>query len=57
VEIEPAPLTPELPMAALPAGDSLIPRLVDSTGQKGMQGILTTVSGGGTSAAKAPPKH
>src|SRR3954468_738415 len=56
-EIEPAPLTTDLPVAALPATDSLSPRLGDSTGQKAMQGILTTVSGGGTSAVKAPSRR
>ena len=57
VEIEPAPLTPALPVATLPAADSLNPQPADSAGQKAMQGILTTVSGGGTSSVKTPPKR
>jgi hypothetical protein len=56
-EIEPAPPTTDLPVAALPVGDSLSPKLADSTGQKALQGILTTVSGGGTSGVKPPPKR
>ncbi|HKG32126.1 MAG TPA: hypothetical protein VKB22_00215 [Gemmatimonadales bacterium] len=56
-EIEPAPPASDLPVAALGAADSLSPKLADSTGQKAMQGILTTVSGGATSAIKPPPKR
>lgn len=56
-EIEPAPLTTDLPVAVLPVSDSLSPKLADSTGQKAMQGILTTVSGGGTSGVKPPHKR
>src|SRR6185312_9761154 len=56
-EIEPAPLTTDLPVAALPVSDSLSPMLADSTGEKAVQGILTTVSGGGTSGVKPPPKR
>ncbi|MFL5472795.1 MAG: hypothetical protein ACJ8AM_10595 [Gemmatimonadales bacterium] len=56
-EIEPPPLTADLPVAALPATDSLSPKLADSTGQKALQGILTTVSGGGTSGVKPPSKR
>jgi hypothetical protein len=56
-EIEPAPLTTDLPVAALPASDSLSPKLADSTGEKAMQGILTTVSGGGTSGVRPPFKR
>jgi hypothetical protein len=56
-EIEPAPLTTDLPVAALPVSDSLSLKLADSTGQKAMQGILTTVSGGGTSGVKPPAKR
>ncbi|MFL5535908.1 MAG: hypothetical protein ACJ8AP_09410, partial [Gemmatimonadales bacterium] len=56
-EIEPAPLTTDLPMAALPASDSFSPKLADSTGEKAMQGILTTVSGGGTSGVRPPAKR
>ena len=51
-EIEPAPLTTDLSVAALPVSDSLSLKLADSTGQKAMQGILTTVSGGGTSGVR-----
>ena len=51
-EIEPAPLTMDLPVAALPVSDSLSPKLADSTGEKAMQGILTTVSGGGTAGVR-----
>ena len=51
-EIEPAPLTMDLPVAALPVSDSLSLKLADSTGQKAMQGILTTVSGGGTAGVR-----
>jgi hypothetical protein len=53
-EIEPAPLTTDLPVAALPVSDSLSAKLADSTGQKG---ILTTVSGGGTSGVRPPVKR
>ena len=57
-EIEPAPLTTDLPVAALPVSDSVNPKLAtDSTGQKAMQGILTTVSGGGTSGVRPPAKR
>jgi hypothetical protein len=56
-EIEPAPPTSDLPVAALAAADSLRLKPADSTGQKAMPGILTTVSGGATSAVKAPPKR
>jgi len=56
-EIEPAPLTTDVPVAALPGTDSLSPKLADSTGQRAMQGILTTVSGGGTSGVKPPAKR
>jgi len=56
-EIEPAPPASDLPVAALGAAVSLSPKLADSTGQKAMQGILTTVSGGATSAIKPPPKR
>jgi hypothetical protein len=56
-EIEPGPPASDLPVAALGAADSLSPKLADSTGQKAMQGILTTVSGGATSAIKPPPKR
>ena len=56
-EIEPAPLTTDMPVAALPVTDSLSPKLADSTGQKAMQGILTTVSGGGTSGVRPPAKR
>jgi hypothetical protein len=55
-EIEPAPLT-DLPVSALPVTDSLNAKLTDSTGQKAMQGILTTVSGGGSSGVKPPLKR
>jgi len=56
-EIEPAPPASDLPVAALGAADSLSPKPADSSGQKAMQGILTTVSGGATSALKPPPKR
>jgi len=57
LEIEPAPLTSNLALGALPADDSPSTRLADSTGQKAIHGILTTVSGGATSAVKLPPKR
>src|SRR5829696_6793244 len=56
-EIQPAPPTSDLPVAVLGAADSLSPKLADSTGPKTTQGILTTVSGGATSAVKPPPKR
>jgi hypothetical protein len=55
--IEPAPLSSELPVATLPAADSVAPRMVDSTGRKALQGILTTVSGSEPPAVRPPTKH
>ena len=55
-EIE-APVT-DLPVATLPSGDSMGSRMVDSTSQKKLQGILTTVSGGEMpSAVKTPARR
>jgi len=56
-DIAPAPLATDMPVAALTASDSLSPKLADSTGEKAMQGILTSVSGGGTSGVRPPVKR
>ena len=57
-QIEPAPVTTGLPVAALPTSDSISPALAtDSVGPKATQGILTTVSGGGTSGVRPPAKR
>jgi hypothetical protein len=56
VDIEAAPPSSELPVATLPAGDSLAPR-TDSTGRKTLQGILTTVSGSEPPPVRGPTKH
>jgi len=47
----------DLPVAALPVSDSLSLKLADSTGEKATQGIVTTVSGGGTSGVRPPVKR
>jgi hypothetical protein len=52
-EIE-APVA-ELPVATLPPADSLPTRVVDSSTQKALQGVLTTVSGGETPPAIKKP--
>jgi len=55
--IEPAP-APVIPLAAVPAPDSISARIIDSTSHGSPQGIVTTVSGGGTpAAAQAPPRR
>jgi hypothetical protein len=56
-ELEPAPATPELGISNLPVVDSARTKLVDSTSHRRLQGILTTVSGGGTPPVPAASKR
>jgi hypothetical protein len=56
-ELEPAPGTPELGISNLPTIDTARTNLVDSTSHRRLQGILTTVSGGGTPPVTAAPKR
>jgi hypothetical protein len=52
--VEPPPS--DSPASSVPAGDSLAAKVVDSTNQKALRGILTTVSGG-ASSLEAPAKR
>jgi hypothetical protein len=54
--IEPAPSTIDISAPALPKGDSLASKMVDSTNKKTMKTILRTVSGT-PGKEKAPPKR